>query len=106
MNNNILFIRGTPDNIEDGVTELRKALNEGYEIVRCYTTDNAFLMHIAEVEEDEAVEEPMIESVVEIALDDDPDTVKKWTDDGWIVKTFYSKKVQLVKMKEEKDGEV
>lgn len=80
-------------------------LNKGYEIKRCYTTNNVFIFHIAELEPEEDVEEPIIESVIEIALDDNPLTVKEWTDDGWTVKNLYSKKAQLVKMKQIEDEE-
>lgn len=98
---NHIFVLDTTEGIEtisvENIVALEKLLNKGYEVKRGYTTNNALLLHVAEVEEEV---EPMVESVVEIALDDNPETIKKWTDDGWMVKTYYSKRVQLVKMKD------
>lgn len=85
------------DPVNAAMVNLKMLLDEGYEIKRCYTTDNVFIFHIAEREEEEAVSEPAIESVIEIALDDNQLTVKEFTDEGWVVKNLYSKKVQLVK---------
>lgn len=80
---------------------LKELLDSGkYEIKRCYTTDNVFIFHIAEREEEEAVSEPVVESVIEVALDDNPDTVKAYTDAGWIPREYYSKRVQLIKYRE------
>lgn len=83
--------------------EMEKLLNEGLEVKRCYTTDKVFIFHIAKPEPEELIEEPVVESVIEVALDDNPDTVKAYTDDGWVVREYYSKRVQLVKHKEVSD---
>jgi hypothetical protein len=84
----------------DQLIVVRDLLNKGYEVKRCYTTNDTFLIHIAEVEGEEAVDEPVVESVVEVALTDDPSTVKAYTDDGWVVRDYYSKRVQLIKHRE------
>ena len=77
---------------------LKEYLDKGYEIKRCYTTNDTYLIHIAEPEpEEEAVDEQVVESVIEVSLTDDPDTVKAYTDDGWVVRDYYSKRVQLIK---------
>lgn len=90
----------TPHGIGLELTKLKDSINEGYEIKRCYTTNNAFLFHLSEPDEEEDIVEPSIESVIQINIGDDAEVVKAWTDKGWIVKSFYSKQVQLVKYRD------
>lgn len=42
-----------------------------------------------------------VESVIEVKIKDDPDTVKDYTDEGWEVENYYSGKVQLIKRRAE-----
>lgn len=58
--------------------------------------DNADLSSVGEEESKYAD----VESVIEVKVGEDPETIKKYTDEGWEVKEFYSGKVQLVKKKE------
>lgn len=46
-----------------------------------------------------------VETVIEVRIGDDPETVKAYTDQGYEMENFYSGKVQLIKRKtEEAEG--
>jgi len=88
----------------DELKAINEALNEGHTIIKYLPIENGVFLHLTKSDEDDITtiqEEPLIESVIQINIDDDPETVKQWTDKGWIVKNFYSKQVQLVKYREE-----
>ena len=95
-----VFSGPTPTEEEDAfIGKMETLLNDDYAITRAYSTDNAFLLHFTkpDPEDTETKTEPVVESVIQIAIDDNPDTVKQWTDQGWVVNGYYSKQVQLIK---------
>jgi len=91
------FKQDRKESLEAFLTTLEQLMTDGFDLAKCYTTDNCFLLMFQKPDSEESKAEPVVESVIQIPIDENPDTVKQWTDQGWTVTNYYSKQVQLVK---------